>query len=452
MLIYKGRGLYVLAVAAFCLVAVVLSTGLYFHDFHYYDREVWPKFAAGLLSGLLLYGFAKKYCPRQSRRLLDHDTMEEVWQEPQHSLFLIPVRYWAILVPVFFAVAGLISPYQDAQVAPATKWAGRLFAEAIEAAPSERATLFAPGLISDGMDQRDSAWSTNNEHFLYTLQSPGHARIMHVQPKWASWGEPLTASFSGKWMDLEPAFQPATLHLYFVSNRPLPGEKTAGDFNLWRTVWRADQWQKPQPVTELNTDGNEFYPSLTTSGDLYYTSKQEGGVGGEDIWLARAQFSSSSSPPSDSATPPPPDSASIPFVTFLPPTPLGSGVNTAGDEFNAAIHPNGQYLIFGALRPDGPGGGDLYLSRRDSAGIWQPATLLGQEINSPQLDFCPLFRGEDGEIWFTSKRRVAVPYLPLDLAEQVDQVRLQHLREAWRAPGNGYGDLFRVKIQLSSEK
>ncbi len=272
------------------------------------------------------------------------------------------------------------------------------------------------------MDQRDTALSFDQQHFLYTLQvGRQHARIMHVMKTSDGWESPRTATFSGKWRDLEATFRPDNLELYFVSNRPLPGESTADDFNIWSTAWNGEGWNTPVPVDDLNTDGNEFYPSLTTEGVMYYTSEQEGGAGGEDIWFAL--------PTSDGNG-------------FQAPSPLGAGVNTTGPEFNAAIDPSGRYLIFGSARADGPGGGDMYISKRQDSGEWGSAALLGESINSTRLDFCPFFFGTDGDLFFSSNRESLAwqeTSAPQDLSE---------LREAWSAAGNSLGDLYRVKLQL----
>ena len=48
-------------------------------------------------------------------------------------------------------------------------------------------------------------------------------------------------------------------------------------------------WGSPEQLPDpISTDHEEFYPSLTTSGDLYFTSDRPGGLGGEDIWWVDA--------------------------------------------------------------------------------------------------------------------------------------------------------------------
>lgn len=288
------------------------------------------------------------------------------------------------------------------------------FAEALVEVAGPQASLFAAGILSDGMYQRDTAISSDYDHFLYSLQQGRTSRMMHMHRQEGGWSEPEAVPFSGSWRNLEPAFKPGTMDLFFASDRPLPDEEEAGDFNLWRTRWEGDDWTEPTPLPEVNGAGNEFYPSLTADGFLFFTSAREGGVGGEDLWMAA------------------PDGSG-----FHPPQALGAGVNTAGDEFNAAVDASGTLLCFGSVRDDGPGGGDLFLSRREGEGPWQTATLLGADVNTEQLDFCPFFDPDMDVLWFTSTRPSNVE----------SSLNLSDLKEAWGGPGNGSGDLYRIDLE-----
>ena len=44
---------------------------------------------------------------------------------------------------------------------------------------------------------------------------------------------------------------------------------------------------EPVPLNEnINTSGDEFYPSLASNGNLYFTATKEEGIGREDIYTA----------------------------------------------------------------------------------------------------------------------------------------------------------------------
>ena len=67
--------------------------------------------------------------------------------------------------------------------------------------------------------------------------------------------------------------------------------------------------------------------------------------------------------------------------------------------------PDESYIIFTAYqREDGFGSGDLYMSIKDSDGIWAKAKNLGAEINSNKMDYCPYVDTKTNTLYFTSKR------------------------------------------------
>lgn len=303
---------------------------------------------------------------------------------------------------------------------PPSAWSSGAFSRSLADAPQQEAQVFAPGVISDGMYQRDTAWSSSGDLFLYTVQQGRQSWMMLVERVNGIWQEPQPF-FAGApdARSLEPAFLPDSEWLYFVSDRPLPGETARGDFNIWRLHKSEEGWSEAQALSaSVNREGNEFYPSLTSGGDLYFTASREGGVGGEDLWVARAE-----------------DGA------FAEASLVEGGVNTEGDEFNAAINPCGNHLVFGSAREGGPGGGDLYFSRLKPNGSWGQASLLAG-VNTPQLDFCPFFDPSGTHLWFSSTR--VNPLLsPAPWQEQ---------RRRWQQAGNGFGDLYRIPLPLQAEQ
>ncbi len=315
----------------------------------------------------------------------------------------------------WFAAALLLGSI-GACVHPPQQWSSRSFAKALQDRPLQEAKVFAPGLISDGIYQRDAAWSSSGNLFLYTQQQGRQSWMMLVEKIDGQWQEPQPF-FAGdsESRSFEPAFQPETERLYFVSDRPLPGETERGDFNIWRISRTDGGWGDAEALSSaVNDKGHEFYPSLTANGDLYFTAAREDGVGGEDIWVAHA--------------------ADTGFATAQL---LEGGVNLRTDEFNAAVNADGTVLVFGSVREDGPGGGDLYFSLHEEDGSWSDASLLAG-VNTPALDFCPSFDPDGAYLWFTSTRTET----------SQNQGNWSEQRQRWRQPGNGFGDLFRILLPL----
>lgn len=247
---------------------------------------------------------------------------------------------------------------------------------------ASKPTVFAPSIISNGHQQRDLAISPDGREVFYTLVSPGskHSTLVHLfKLEDNSWSTPQIPAFSGKYRDLEPAFSPDGRYLYFASNRPLEGNASK-DMDIWRVARKQDGYGVAENLgTEINSEGDEFFPSLAANGNLYFTASRADAIGSEDIYVSEWDGQNYSTP-----------------------VPLDTGVNSPGFEFNAFIAPDESYLIFGGYqRSDGLGGADLYLSLRLDNGRWSQAVNLGPEINSVGLDYCPFVY--DGNLFFTSQ-------------------------------------------------
>jgi Tol biopolymer transport system component len=272
--------------------------------------------------------------------------------------------------------------------------------------------------VATALAERDTAWTPDGRSLLYSLFERHHGVIVsREQHADGSWSAPEIAPFSGQHSDLEPFITPDGAWLYFISKRPLPIETEPGDWNIWRAPRTGGSWGDPEPLpAPVNTEHEEFYPSLTASGDLYFTSDRPGGLGGEDIWVAERTGDS-----------------------WAEPVNLGAAVNTSGPEFNALIAPDGSWLIFGAAREGDLGGGDLHVAFRAESGELLPAVNAGAPVNSAALDYCPAL-SPDGEILFFTSSRVSegLP-APTTYAE---------LEAAMQGPANGRDNIWWVSADI----
>ncbi len=265
--------------------------------------------------------------------------------------------------------------------------------------------------VSSGLNNRDITFSPDGNVLLTTVTSPkNHFAAIAVSTRDKTGWTPLEiASFSGTYQDIEAMFTPDGRHLYFSSKRPRPNRE-GEDWDIWRVAYDQGQWSEPENLGEpVNSSGDEFYPSIAANGNLYFTAERAQGAGSEDIYRAI--------PDGD---------------TYLVQN-LGPGVNTSTFEFNAFIAPDESYLLFGSQRREGEiGGGDIYISR-SIKGEFQSATLLGQEVNTTRLDYCPSVFA--GRLYFTSER----------LAAPIGQsLNIRQIETAYTSPGNGLGDIYSV--------
>lgn len=280
-------------------------------------------------------------------------------------------------------------------------------------------SLFAKNHVSTPLYERDIAISPKLDELIYTLGDYKQNKrcLVTIKKKGNKWKKPEILNLSGTYQDLEPFLSNEGNRLYFASNRPIYGDVTRKDYNIWYSDKNNDTWSDPVPLDSvINTKQNEFYPSLSKNGNLYFTSIRENGFGKEDIFISE-------------------------FIDgqFQFPKPLPSEINTSRFEFNAFIGPDEDYIIFSSFgRDDGFGSGDLYISKRDSDGNWKQARNLGRKINSDKLDYCPFVDSESLNMYFTSER-VNINDITLKTINQ--------LKQSANSIENGLGNIYRIDFK-----
>jgi hypothetical protein len=247
---------------------------------------------------------------------------------------------------------------------------------------------FLPDIFMQFPGVRDLAISSTEDEAYFTAQSYlGEISIvLEIRKENGIWSQSKTASFSGKYQDLEPFLSPNGLKLYFASNRPLSASDTKPkDFDIWyvERESQTSEWSKPVNIgSPVNSESDEFYPSISENGNLCFTSNAAGTKGKDDIFFSKWEDGRYSTPMS-----------------------LSDSVNSEGYEFNAFISPDESFLLFsGYNREDGLGSGDLYISFKNADGTWSKAKNLGSEINSDKMDYCPFVDLKSQTLYFTSKR------------------------------------------------
>ncbi|GJM30699.1 MAG: hypothetical protein DHS20C17_33340 [Cyclobacteriaceae bacterium] len=276
--------------------------------------------------------------------------------------------------------------------------------------------LFAGHIVSTALYERDIAISTEGDMVIYTLGNYKQTRrcLVMIRKVEANWSEPEIVTLSGKHQDIEPFITPDGSRLYFASNRPIDGDTSRADYNIWFSDRVGDNWSNPVALdTLINTRGDEFYPSVSEDGDLYFTATREEGFGLEDIFHST-------------------------FVNgeFQKPVALDSTINSSRYEFNAYISPDEALIIFSSYgRQDGFGGGDLYYSTRNENGSWNKSINMGPAVNSAKLDYCPFVDWPRHNFYFTSER-AAANRQPIT---SIDDLILES-----NSILNGYGNIYRV--------
>ena len=290
-----------------------------------------------------------------------------------------------MLWPVVPCLAVCVSAAATAPPAPRGAYLG-------QAPPGLEPALFAPDFLATDLCERDITFTPDGREIYLSIQGGNtfadwFSVIAYTRQGGDDrWTAPRLAPFSGRYTDMEPCVSPDGRRLYFASNRPLSGAgEPRPDFDIWYAERAADGWSEPRnPGAPINSGKEEFYPSLTADGTLYFTAEREGGRGGEDLWRARPAAGGG----------------------FAEPENLGDSVNTADGEYNAFVARDESYLIFGRRN-------DLFVSFRRADGTWTRAVAMGAGVNSPRMDYCPSASPDGEYLFFTSTRYPGRDYAKL---------------------------------------
>jgi outer membrane protein OmpA-like peptidoglycan-associated protein len=98
------------------------------------------------------------------------------------------------------------------------------------------------------------------------------------------WTKIRELRINNEWYNVTtPCLSPDGKKLYFASDKP----GGFGGSDLYYSLWKDDRWEDPVnlgPV--INTTGNESYPFINPSGDLFFSSDGHPGHGGKDIFFS----------------------------------------------------------------------------------------------------------------------------------------------------------------------
>ncbi len=258
------------------------------------------------------------------------------------------------------------------------KWKGEYLAQK---KPASIPLVFADGIVSTEKKELNSVFTPDGKEFYFTVKTPaGPWKIMVMKEEKERWTQPRTASFSGTWSDVDLFLSPDGSRLFFCSNRP-PDEKghAQDNYDIWVSQRKGTEWSDPVNLgSPVNSGADEFYPSITREGTLYFQSVRSDGRGDRDLYRSRLDKG-----------------------VYRTVENLGDAINSTSMEGDALIAPDEEYLVFSSNRPGGSGQGDLHLSFRNSDGTWTEPKNLGPEINTAANENCPILSPDGKFLFFT---------------------------------------------------
>ena len=154
-------------------------------------------------------------------------------------------------------------------------------------------TELIQGEVNSGYEDGACAFTPDGKMMYFTRcvtdeQFPRFAAIYRSARKDATWGKPEPVKISSDTLSsyAHPAVSPDGEWLYFASD--MAGGM--GGFDLWRFYIGGNKFKSgilENLGEQINTEGNEMFPSFGPEGDLYFSSNGFPGMGGLDIFCAK---------------------------------------------------------------------------------------------------------------------------------------------------------------------
>ncbi len=256
-----------------------------------------------------------------------------------------------------------------------------------EAIPSDTALIFAPGLVSTGLNERDFAITRDGNEIFFSRDAGDYryTTIFHSQRTDGKWSRPEVFELfrDARYKYLEPHMSPEGNRLYFISNMPADSS-SIGNEDIWYTELTDGKWSRPVNIGfPVNTALKEYFPSLTAGGTIYYTHPDS--ITHEEFIYRSRRING----------------------IYQKPERLGPEVNIGRARYNAFIAPDESFIIVPAYgMADSYGGTDYYIVFRDTTDRWSKALNMGDEINSRNPEEWSAALTTDGKFLFFMSSRM----------------------------------------------
>lgn len=289
-----------------------------------------------------------------------------------------------------------------------------------QAPPGTEPALFAPGIVSDGLANRDMAITPDGKQIYWSsnLREFGISVILFSREVDGAWTEPAVAPFSRdpSMVYYEPTISPDGQRFFFVAH-----ETGREENDIWVMDREKDGWGEARKMEEpINSPGKEYFPSLTRDGTMYLTREGEE-PGTEAIYRSR-----------------------LVHGKYTEPERLPEQVNSGKSRFNAFVDPDERFLIVPIWgREDSAGPIDYYVVFRNEADEWSEPVNLGDKINTPGHREWTPYVSPDGKYFFFMSTRA-----PAETDAPEGGYTREYLDRVHAGPENGNSDIYWIDASV----
>jgi len=258
--------------------------------------------------------------------------------------------------------------------------------------PVNKPELFAPGLISNGIDHCSPSFSPDGKEIYFEIMTRNNiTKIGFTRLVNGAWMKPDTIPFSKKqsFQEGNPFITPDGKKIFFSSFRP--GAVSVDKENIWYSERTPNGWSDPKPVSSaVNNLRIHWSISISGSGNLYFQGTKLDNSESGGIYYSK-----------------------LVNGEYTSPVKMDNAINLPGTMTSCPnIAPDESYLVFTRIGK-GPEDSGIFISFSDKSGNWLPAVMLeGGSIDrgglSPLIspDRKYLFYVNGGVFWMPVAKKI----------------------------------------------
>ncbi|MBI9073234.1 MAG: PD40 domain-containing protein [Melioribacteraceae bacterium] len=295
--------------------------------------------------------------------------------------------------------------------------------------PGNEPELFAPGIVSGRFYNRDIAMTPDGKEIYFCVIASGYKYTAICETKLLDgvWTEPEVSAFSKDpgYRYIEPFISPDGKRFFFLCNKPDTAKgETELDTDIWVMDREGDKWGNAYNLGEpINTADDEFFPSVTNDGTIYFTRAKKD-KGGDQIFRAK-----------------------LANGKYQGPEKLPVQINSGKARYNAFIAPDESYCIVPVFgREDSYGATDYYISYIKPDDTWTEPINLGSKINTKGWQEYSPYVSPDGKYFFFMAARDNKQWEDSFKVNSIDK-----MREYYDSPTNGLPSIYWVSTSFIEE-